>query len=392
MFYIPRVMKYFSHLNSAAEMIRLYDGKQPFHQFSKVFFSRNKKYGSKDRKSITHLCYCYFRMGQAMKDEPIADRIIAGLFLCAEKTNETLQSLKPEWNEQVDICIKEKCKMLSIEYPALNLFPLLNELSDGIDKESFNLSHLHQPDLFIRIRPGYKDSVINKLEASAINYSIPATDCIAMSNTTKIDAILTINKEAVIQDYSSQRVSELLSLTGAHSKFPIKVWDCCAASGGKSILAKDVLKDIELTVSDVRESIVVNLKKRFLEAGIDRYKSFIADISKPGTEKMYQLIIADVPCTGSGTWGRTPEQLCYFDEKAIKEYSALQKKIVGNIIPCLEKKGCLLYITCSVFRKENEAMIQLLQEEYPLELVTMEVLKGYTMKADTMFAALLVKR
>lgn len=327
-----------------------------------------------------------------MKDEPIADRIIAGLFLCAEKTNETLQSLKPEWNEQVDICIKEKCKMLSIEYPALNLFPLLNELSDGIDKESFNLSHLHQPDLFIRIRPGYKDSVINKLEASAINYSIPATDCIAMSNTTKIDAILTINKEAVIQDYSSQRVSELLSLTGAHSKFPIKVWDCCAASGGKSILAKDVLKDIELTVSDVRESIVVNLKKRFLEAGIDRYKSFIADISKPGTEKMYQLIIADVPCTGSGTWGRTPEQLCYFDEKAIKEYSALQKKIVGNIIPCLEKKGCLLYITCSVFRKENEAMIQLLQEEYPLELVTMEVLKGYTMKADTMFAALLVKR
>jgi 16S rRNA (cytosine967-C5)-methyltransferase len=65
---------------------------------------------------------------------------------------------------------------------------------------------------------------------------------------------------------------------------------------------------------------------------------------------------------------------------------------VGNLIPYLEKNGGLLYITCSVFRKENEEMIQLLQEEYPLELVTMKVLKGYAMKADTMFAALLVKR
>ena len=315
--------------------------------------------------------------------------------MCSEKTSEALQSLKPEWNEEVGISIKDKCKIFSIEYSALNLFPLLNELSDGIDKELFNLSHLHQPDLFIRIRPGYNDSVINKLEESAINYSMPAADCIAIPNTTKIDTILTINKEAVIQDYSSQRVSELLTLAKEHSKFPIKVWDCCAASGGKSILANDVLKDIELTVSDLRESIIINLKKRFKEAGISLYKSFIADlvkpVIKPAADK-YQIIIADVPCTGSGTWGRTPEQLRYFEEKAINDYSELQKKIVGNLIPYLEKNGCLLYITCSVFRKENEEMIQLLQEEYPLELVTMKVLKGYAMKADTMFAALLVKR
>jgi 16S rRNA (cytosine967-C5)-methyltransferase len=198
----------------------------------------------------------------------------------------------------------------------------------------------------------------------------------------------------VVQDYSSQRVSELLFLAGAHIKFPVKVWDCCAASGGKSILAKDILKDIELTVSDLRESILINLKKRFADAGIRHYKSFVANLSEPVATlepENFQLIIADVPCSGSGTWGRTPEHLCYFDGKAIDNYCSLQRKIVGNIIPFLQEKGYLLYITCSVFKKENEAIVKWVQEEHRLDLVKMEVLKGYTLKADTLFAALLVK-
>jgi 16S rRNA (cytosine967-C5)-methyltransferase len=395
LFYILYIMKYFSHLNSAAEMIRLYDGRQPFHLYSKDFFKQNKKYGSKDRKSIAHLCYCYFRIGHTLQDESIADRILYGLFLCSDTTTEALQSLKPEWNEQVGIPVKDKCKMFSLEYPALNLFPLLNELSDGIEREPFNLSHLQQPDLFIRIRPGYRDSAIKKLEESAIHYSMPAGDCIAIPNTTKIDAIFDMNKEVVVQDYSSQRISGFIQLTIENVKSSLQVWDCCAASGGKSILANDILKDIELTVSDIRASILINLKKRFAEAGINQYKSFIADLTKPGLQlkkENYQLIIADLPCSGSGTWGRTPEQLCYFDENTINEYSAIQKKIVANIIPCLEKKGYLLYITCSVFKKENEDMVKWLQSAYRLELIKMEILKGYTIKADTMFAALLIKK
>jgi len=52
------------------------------------------------------------------------------------------------------------------------------------------------------------------------------------------------------------------------------VWDCCAASGGKSILAKDVFGNITLTVSDIRKSILHNLRKRFSEAGIEKLSFF----------------------------------------------------------------------------------------------------------------------
>ena len=174
----------------------------------------------------------------------------------------------------------------------------------------------------------------------------------------------------------------------------MSVWDCCAASGGKSIMAKDKLGDIDLTVSDIRPTVLANLKKRFSEAGIKNYTLAAADLSAPGKNlpaNRFDLIIADVPCTGSGTWGRTPERLSFFNEKETERYSQLQKKIVTTAIGCLQNNGHFLYITCSVFKKENEDMVNFIEDHFPVKLIAMKVLKGYALKADTMFAAMFRK-
>ena len=388
---------HFSHLNSAAGILRQYRGEQPFHLFIKDYFRQHKKHGSKDRKRISGLCYAYFRLGASFAGKTMEEKIVLGLFLCASQPDELLESLHPEWNAAVQQPLKEKCAVAGVAYEQLAIFPFTAELSDTIDAEAFVYAHLQQPDLFIRLRPGHEKEVLEKLDKAGEPYRRLSETCLAFSNAAKIDGLLELDKEAVVQDYSSQRVGAFLQLAAAGSSHPIgDVWDCCAASGGKSILAKDMLGELRLTVSDVRKQILVNLEKRFSVAGIKNYKSLVMDLGTPGSRPMapgstFDLIIADVPCSGSGTWGRTPESLSFFKAGEIDRYQQLQKQIVSNTCPRLKNGGYFLYITCSVFKKENEAMAAFITESLHLQLLKMETLKGYDKKADTMFAALFVK-
>lgn len=390
--------RFHSYLNSALQILGLYKGDEPFASFLKKFFATDKKYGSKDRKYIGQLCYCWFRTGKMFAGKPTTENILAALFLCSKEENEILENLEPGWNPKVFLPLDEKCLVPGIPCSIPDIFPFKDELSDGIPHSQYCASMLVQPDLYLRIRPGMKEKVMQKLDATGCSFSLAGENCMVLPNATKVEDIIELNKEAVVQDYSSQRVGEFLQLVrrGMPGKLPIDVWDCCAASGGKSILAKDILGDINLTVSDVRESIIINLRQRFKAAVITGYKAVQADLTAEHIvdhiiTNQQSVIIADVPCTGSGTWSRTPEQLYYFKEDKTAEYAALQRKIVTNVIPSLAPGGYLLYITCSVFKKENEEMVAYIKEKFPLQLVKMELLKGYDKKADTMFAALLQK-
>jgi 16S rRNA (cytosine967-C5)-methyltransferase len=149
---------------------------------------------------------------------------------------------------------------------------------------------------------------------------------------------------------------------------------------------------LDLVVTDKRESIIRNLKKRFEVHGIKNYQAIATDVTKPLPRSIvnawFNLIICDAPCTGSGTWSRTPEQLYFFDTQAINRFSQLQTEILFNVIPRIQEGGFLVYITCSVFKKENEEIVEFIESTHPLKLQHKEVLKGYGKKADTMFVAL----
>ncbi|HEX4371894.1 MAG TPA: Fmu (Sun) domain-containing protein, partial [Puia sp.] len=348
-------MYYHSYLKTAIKLIEEFDGSIPLQHFLKKHFAANKKFGSKDRKYITGLCYTFFRLGHALKNLPVEEKILTAIFLCNDVSNGFIEHFKPEWNKSISLSLKEKLSIINQQFLINEIFPWKEELSEGIDHKKFCESFLVQPDLFLRIRPGNENSVISKLSAHNISYQQIDETCIALNNSTKIDQLLNINKEVVVQDYSSQKIAGIFPLTTRH--LPLVVWDCCAGSGGKSILLFDLNKNSKLSVSDIRESILANLKKRFEEAGIKKYQSFTTDLTVVNSQlptSNYDLIIADVPCTGSGTWSRTPEALSFFEEEEIDRFNELQKKILANIIPCIKKGGQLVYITCSVFKKESE--------------------------------------
>lgn len=383
------------YLNYAIAILNGYNGAEPFHLYLKKYFSANKKHGSKDRKQITSLCYDYFRVGFGVSSKlSIQEKILLAAFLVEKKPSALLEKLKPLWNEKIDLDTSSKIAMVNDVFSLEKIFPFVDELSEQINIRDFCLSFLIQPKLFMRIRPGFNQAVFDKLKSAQIPFGKINEYCLAFYNNEKVSDIVNLDKEAVIQDYNSQQTLNLTSYIKPHAS-EISVWDCCAASGGKSILAFDLLKNIRLTVSDTRKNILENLKKRFTKAGIKNYHSFVSDLSislpQQGISEKQDLIIADVPCSGSGTWARTPEQLYFFTKKKIDDYAVLQQKIVSNAIKILNENGYLLYITCSVFKKENEDNIDFIQRNLNLQLIKSEYLAGYQMHADTLFAALFQK-
>ncbi|MCY7421927.1 MAG: Fmu (Sun) domain-containing protein [Chitinophagaceae bacterium] len=381
---------YHSHLQTAVKIIEAYKGELPLSTFLKNFFSKDKKYGSKDRRSIAALCYGYYRVCKGLSGYDTHQKILAGVLLTTDKISPILEALHPGWNALIGQPFRDKIEAIK----ATRFFPFSSDLSDDIDKDAFDRSFLIQPRLFIRIRPNRLRHVEKKLQAANLLYETITENCLAFENSTRIEEVLELSVDYVVQDFNSQQTIGLVS-----NIFPttatINVWDCCAASGGKSIMAVDVLKNVQLTVSDVRDTILANLHKRFKAAGIKNFHSFEADLAHSTSVtnrfagKPFDLVICDAPCTGSGIWSRTPEQLAFFNPAQIDQYSQLQKKIAGNVISAIKKGGYLLYITCSVFKKENEEVVQFLLQNYPVTLVKMEVLKGYEMRADSMFSALL---
>jgi 16S rRNA (cytosine967-C5)-methyltransferase len=189
-----------------------------------------------------------------------------------------------------------------------------------------------------------------------------------------------------VQDYSSQQTANYFK----PNKWDAW-WDACAASGGKSLLLHELEPNIKLVVSDIRESILANLDERFRSAGLMKYQKKQLDLTQNIDQTLHDYefdgIILDAPCSGSGTWGRTPEMISQFEPQKIEFFQRLQKTIAANVIKFLKPGKPLIYITCSAFKAENEDVIDYLVKECGLKLEEVKVLAGYEHKADSMFVA-----
>jgi 16S rRNA (cytosine967-C5)-methyltransferase len=392
-------MKFDNLLRYAVRVLNSYSGEFPLHSWLKNFFRENPQMGSRDRKQVSEMVYCYFRLGHSLKNISKEERIIVGLFLCNHEKEQILEHLHPEWHAQIEARIENKLEIIRSAFPVfdpMEIFPWKNLLSTGIDHKAFCISFLEKPKLFIRIRPGQEKSIKAKLEKHNLEFLDADPDSIlpfkvySFAGATKLDDVFFMNREAVVQDLGSQSTALFMKLD---EKIEKEAWDCCAGSGGKSILLADLFPGCRLTVSDVRESILKNLSVRFKEAGMDTFRLFKADLTDQNDlpRQSYNFIVADLPCTGSGTWSRNPESLYYFNPDSISGYRQRQEKILSNLTGRLKTGGTLVYITCSVFSDENEWVTSFASSSGILRLEKQEMITGYEKAADSMFVSRFMK-
>ncbi len=385
-------MKAVNQLKTFQRILDEYPAETPLSKFLPGFYRLNKQMGSTDRRVASRLIYNYFRLGRALPEVPADERLFVAEFLCNTQLNSFLQHFKPEWAACINFGIDEKLSLVKTAYPAFKLhdvFPWTEQLSDGVDEDVFIKSFFVQPDLFIRIYKGYEQQVRTALTASDVPFKDEGNNCFSLPNGTKLETVIANPHWYEVQDLSSQQTARFFK--------PQKWdywWDACAASGGKSLLLHDQEPTAKLMVSDIRESILSNLDERFQQAGIIKYQKKILDLTQNNDLLLHDYafdgIILDAPCSGSGTWGRTPEMIGQFEDRKIEFFQRLQQSIARNVVKYLKPGKPLIYITCSVFKAENENAVDFLVNDLGLKLESQSILKGYENKADTMFVARLV--
>jgi 16S rRNA (cytosine967-C5)-methyltransferase len=195
-----------------------------------------------------------------------------------------------------------------------------------------------------------------------------------------------------VQDWASQQIAQFLP-----KESPLFIWDVCAGAGGKSLILSEQFPKAKLLVSDVRPSILRNLEERFKLHRRNLPQMMEIDLTQlpedvdPLDGKKADLIVCDVPCSGSGTWGRTPEQAWFFKPESINEFSEKQRNIVLRAADFLTDDGTLFYITCSVFASENEDNTKKICESGRLKIIHQTIINGFDNQADCLFVAVLKK-
>jgi len=387
-------MKLEYQVRSFEQAFSQYDGVLPLHRFLFTYFKQNKQMGSSDRRWATRYLYSIFRLGNALKDENQQLRLAIADFLCNQTLSLVISHHLPQLADHILLPVQAKLAMIEDAFPAFKLadvFPFKEELSEGIDQTEFLQSFFVQPDLFLRVKPAQHQQIVALMAQAEIPVKELTDHTLALPNGTKLEKLVPEDTYFQVQDLSSQKTGEFF-LPKPYEYW----WDACAASGGKSLLLHDIEPKIQLLVSDIRENSLHNLDERFLAGGIKKYQKKVLDLQQNNDPDLHDYafdgIILDAPCSGAGTWGRTPEMLWYFDTYKVDYFSKLQKSIAAGVVKYLKPGKPLIYITCSVFKKENEEVVAHLLDTLPLTLESMQTIKGYNDKADTMFVARLIKK
>jgi 16S rRNA (cytosine967-C5)-methyltransferase len=155
-------------------------------------------------------------------------------------------------------------------------------------------------------------------------------------------------------DDGSRLVAELAA--AAHLN-PTRIWDTCAAPGGKTLILAARHPAAQLLATDANPRRLQALATR-LEAMAPQTKTLHADATAlPADLGLFDLILCDVPCSGTGTLSRNPEIRHRLQPSDLARQATRQREILTAALARLAPGGHLLYSTCSLEPEENEQVI-----------------------------------
>jgi 16S rRNA (cytosine967-C5)-methyltransferase len=320
-------------------LLENYHFDQPFHVYFAAQAKLHRNWGSKDRKTYKNACYAYFRLGFMIRNGAV--------------------------DSNVTFAIQDTGNIRSQIAPT-DIFPDKQWVSQRIDFNLWANSLLLMRPVYLALKKSDAEKAIQWLNEQNIDYEKIKQFCLRVKADSKLDGLIE-KGWAWIMDISSQEAANQVQILPKQD-----VWDACSGAGGKALFLTNQLDaQFNLTCSDMRFTVLENLKSRFYTTGLRMPHIELANLKEPfHLNKKYDKVILDVPCSGSGTWGRTPENISSITQEKITSFSVLQRDLVRNAIKNMKPEGRLYYMTCSVFKEENEHNVAYLAENLGLKLVS----------------------
>ena len=186
-------------------------------------------------------------------------------------------------------------------------------------------------------------------------------DCLVLTATGDLERLESFQKGLFYVQDCAAKLSVLCAQIPKNSA----VLDCCAAPGGKSFAAAIAMEGTgSITSCDIYPHKAELIEKSASRLGFSNITVKVQDASVfvPAWQQAMDAVIADVPCSGYGIIRKKPD-IRYKDPATMEELPALQKKILSNQARYVKPGGVLLYSTCTLLHRENEAVVEAFLKE-----------------------------
>lgn len=317
-------------------------------------YVRERKYiGSKDRRFITETVWKIIRNRRKLEFDARSNnprRILLTYLhdedfdlLCrGEYGLEALNKEEKAWLKQRNEDV----------YPPAVEAECPDWLFDKI-KDSRLLKALNEPaSADLRINKGGRAGIIERLQGEGLYFTPTPYSPLGIRSSERVNlnnCMAYKEGEIEVQDEASQLAAILADVQPEH-----KTIDYCCGAGGKSLAMAFLMKNKgKIQVHDINWGRLEAIKDR-----AERLNVTNLEVIKELKDKDYDRFVVDAPCSGTGTWRRSPDAKYRLTAEKLKELNQTQAEILEIAYRHVRSGGRIVYITCSILQDENEDIIE----------------------------------
>lgn len=362
---------------------------RPADAYMAELFKQNRSFGSKTRRLIANSVFSYFRWrGWVLGDS--APDYARSMALAHALDASELDPLIVYWSEQQNspgfalspvgpLALADKAHQLAsmaglsqppaddVLVPAWSLDLLATP--PGLDLQAYRRRVLEsiqtRPSLWLRFTGNNREAGLRELRT--LGYAVDAHPALPCAATT----LRAISREHSghrqtatfeIQDLSSQCVGLI-----ANPQPGEKWWDVCAGSGGKTLHLADLLQGQgHVCATEIRANSLRELQRRAGRAGVTHTIDAInTDGLNHAPDPLVDGALVDAPCSGMGTWSRSPDARWRMPRQRVGELAALQAELLAHTARYVRPGGVLVYAVCTLTACETTEQVRAFDSAHP---------------------------